>query len=272
MKQTIFKFSYCLIFTFVFSSCQKVIEVNLNAAAPQLVVEGSVTDQSGPYSVKLSQTVNFSDANVFPAASGAQIIISDNAGNSETLTEISSGYYNSSALQGVAGRTYNMSITFKGKNYTASSTMPAPVKIDSITVDTSSNGGFGGGFGKKKSVTINVQFKDTAGIANYYRLVETVNGIQKNDVSIVSDNLQDGSVINRSLSRRDTTIHAGDVVQVQLQSIDKNVYEYFRTLNLLAGGAGAQSASPANPTSNINNSALGYFSAYSVTSKSIVVP
>ena len=272
MKQYIFKIFSWLILTVVFSSCQKVINIDLNSAAPQLVVEGNISDQPGPYTVKLSQTVNFSDDNVFPAASGAQVIVSDNAGNSETLSEITPGNYTTSVLQGTAGRTYNMSITFKGKNYTATSTMPFAVKIDTITVDTSSHGGFGGGFGKTKSIKISAQFKDTAGIANYYRLVETVNGIQKNNIYIVSDYLQDGAVISRNVSTRDTTIHSGDAVTVSLQSIDKNVYEYFRTLNLLIGPAGAQSASPANPTSNINNGALGYFSAYAVRSKSIVIP
>jgi hypothetical protein len=48
-----------------------------------------------------------------------------------------------------------------------------------------------------------------------------------------------------------------------LQSIDKGVYDYFRT----AGNDGNQSASPSNPISNIDNEALGYFNACAVTKK-----
>jgi hypothetical protein len=36
-------------------SCTKVINVNLNSAAPDIVIEGNVNDGPGPYQVKLSQ-------------------------------------------------------------------------------------------------------------------------------------------------------------------------------------------------------------------------
>ncbi|HSZ26237.1 MAG TPA: DUF4249 family protein, partial [Cytophagaceae bacterium] len=104
-----------LIIVSLSSACQKVINVDLNDASPQLVIIGTVTDQSGPYSVSLSQTVNFSDDNIFPPVSGAQVIISDNVGNSETLTETTPGTYKTSLLQGVTGRTYSLSVTSNGK-------------------------------------------------------------------------------------------------------------------------------------------------------------
>jgi len=65
----------------------------------------------------------------------------------------------------------------------------------------------------------------------------------------------------------DNKLEAGDEVTIWLESVDKYVYEYFRT----ESSEGWQSASPANPTSNISNGALGYFNACSVRTISIIV-
>jgi hypothetical protein len=264
-------FVVILIMISITYSCQKVINVDLNDAAPQLVIIGTVTDQPGPYTVTLSQTVNFSDDNVFPAVSGAKVIISDNVGNTETLVETSSGNYTSSTIQGVAGRTYSISVTSNGKNYNAISTMPSAVAIDSLTIDSTSSKG--GGFGKSKTgnKSVNVLFKDPLGVANYYRFVEIVNGIQKNDFFITSDKFKDGANINYNISIRDSTLYSGDSVTVILQSIDVNVYEYFRTLIQTSTGSGLQTSTPGNPTTNLSNNALGYFSAGSVRSKKILI-
>ena len=59
----------------------------------------------------------------------------------------------------------------------------------------------------------------------------------------------------------------GDIVTVWLESVDKGVYDYFRT----AGREDGQSASPSNPVSNISNGALGYFSASAVRKISLTV-
>jgi len=259
-----------LIMIGITSACQKVINIDLNSAAPQIVIIGTVTDQTGPYTVTLSQTVNFSDDNIFPAVSGAKVIISDNVGNAETLVETSAGNYTSSTIQGVAGRTYSISVTSNGKSYNAISTMPSAVAIDSLTIDsTGSKGGFGKSGTKNKSV--NVLFRDPSGVANYYRFVEIVNGIQKNDFFITSDKFKDGANVNYNISIRDSTLYSGDSVTVILQSIDVNVYEYFRTLLQTSTGSGLQTSTPGNPTTNLSNNALGYFSACAVRSKKILI-
>jgi hypothetical protein len=52
-------------------------------------------------------------------------------------------------------------------------------------------------------------------------------------------------------------------------SVDQGVYTYFYTLNQ---NTGRNSGAPANPVSNITNGALGYFNAYSVTTKKFIYP
>jgi hypothetical protein len=54
-----------------------------------------------------------------------------------------------------------------------------------------------------------------------------------------------------------------DTIQMQLDAIDKPVYDYFNTLQ--QSTLSQTTAAPANPISNFSNGALGYFSAYSPT-------
>ena len=279
-KYNVQRTCYLLLVTCYFSSCTKVINVDLNSASPNIVVDAEITDQPGPYTVNLTQTVNFSDNNIFPVLNGATVIISDNAGNSETLTETSPGNYTSSHLQGADGRTYKISITSNEKNYTAISTMPVGVPLDSVIADTSSHhggGGFGGGGGTAPiapSVTVRAVFTDPKGITNYYRLIEYVNRVPNySTIAIVSDLGQDGSQITETVVRRDTSIHIGDTVNVVLESIDANVYEYYRTLKQVTKSqTGIQTSVPGNPTTNLSNNALGFFSAYAVRSKYVIAP
>ncbi len=275
-------FSLLLMACCVFTACTKVINVDLNSANPDIVVDAEVTDSVTSYTVNLTQTVNFSDNNIFPVVNGATVVIRDNAGNSETLAETSPGNYITSHLQGVDGRTYYLSITSNGKKYTATSTMPYGVALDSVIADTTSHrggGGFGGHGGGSTTpavpnVTVRAVFTDPKGVANYYRLIEYVNRVPNyNNIAIVSDQGQDGSQITENVVRRDTSIHAGDTVKVVLESIDANVYEYYRTLKQVTKAQnGIQTTVPGNPTTNLSNNALGFFSAYAVRSKYVIAP
>jgi hypothetical protein len=269
MKKHILFFSIILPSVLSISSCTEVVDINLNKAAPKLIIEGSVSDQPSDCYVKLSKTVNFDEPNNFPKVTGALVKISDNFGNTDLFTEKSAGFYTSLSFQGFAGREYTLSITAEGKTYTSTSVMPDPVKIDSIWQDKYVMGNFGGG-GTIKYVKI--QFKDPEGKNNYYRFVQTINGTEYNDIIIDNDQLRDGNNITQEIVRIDPRLKTGDNITMELQTIDKNVFSYFAQLNQISGhGFGGQSASPANPISNFNNGALGYFSAYSVRSKRIVI-
>ena len=109
-------FPYFLI-SMLFISCEKVVYIDLNTSDPHPVVEANITNQAGPYTVKLSRSVNYYDANIFPAITDATVTISDNSGNSEILKQTSDGIYQTSTTQGIPGRTYSLKILFNGKEY-----------------------------------------------------------------------------------------------------------------------------------------------------------
>ena len=246
-------------------SCEKVVSIDLNSSSPHIVIEATISDQAGPYIVQLSQTVNFDQTNTFPPVSGAKIILSDNAGNLDSLIETLPGNYKTSTIQGVPGRTYTLTVNTGGNKYVAVSTMPPPVNIDSLSVQIET-------FGRNQTKYINVNFQDSANVKNYYRFVEVRNGIVQKFTFLYDDRLQDGGSITSSLFADEDTLNTGDNVLVLLQCIDKNVYNYFRTIRQASGNGGPQAASPANPISNFSNNALGYFNACAVRAKLIVIP
>lgn len=248
-------------------SCQRIISVDLNSSSPKIVIEGNISDQLGPCTVKISQTVNFDQTNNFPPVTGAVVIISDNLRNVDTLSETSPGIYTTSSLHGIPGRTYTLNVSVNRNDYSAVSTMPEPVNINALTIGSAPSG-------KKKAVYVN--FNDPAGIKNYYRFVEIINGVQQNYIFLTSDLSQDGASITSILFTEDDNyvLTQGDSVEVLLLSIDDGTYEYFRSLNQITrnGKLGIRTATPTNPVSNVSNGALGYFSAYSIRSGNIVVP
>ena len=250
-----------------FGGCQKVISVHLNPGATQYVIEGVVTDQPGGSSVAISQTKDFSGNNTFAGVSGATVTIENN-GTSYPLSETSPGVYTTGALTGVPGNTYNMKVVLNGGSYTATSTMPnSIVGIDSIYVSN-------GFLTDKRYVT--VVYTDPAGIPNYYRWVQYVNGRKEKTNFFGNDEFTDGLRIKDQLDFNNDTndpnrdIRTGDSVRIDMINIDSTVYQYWFALQQNADGSG-RSASPANPTGNIAGGCLGYFSAQGVRTRSILV-
>ncbi|MDO6430478.1 DUF4249 domain-containing protein [Flavitalea sp. BT771] len=243
-------------------SCKKEVKLNLDDAGPHIVIQGEITDASGPYIVKINQSVSFGSENSFPAVSGASIKISDNEGHADSLTESSPGVYATQSLQGKPGNTYTMSVQLLDSLYTATSTMPYPVVLDSITFRKA------GAFGNKNIRAV-PNFQDPPGIKNYYLFNEYLNGLLvTKDIFVFDDRLSDGRYFSRDLRNSDETLHEGDSLEVQMYCIDEPVFNYFNQLDEAGGRGGAfnTAASPANPVSNISNGALGYFSAHTFRS------
>ena len=249
---------------FTLFSCTKVINVNLNNANPNIVIEGIISDAPGPYQVKLTQTVNFSDPNIFPPVTGATVKITDSElGITDLLKESVPGtYVTQKLLQGLTGHTYQLNVLSNGQEYTASSTMPGKVNLDSVTFSTTNI------FGTKSTSAI-ANFQDPAGEANYYTFTEYVNGQAVNQTFNFSDRLSDGKYIRRQLFNDSSYINPGDQVSIEMHCVDNSVWQYFNTLGQ-ARGNNSQAITPANPLSNISNNALGYFSAQTVQSLSLI--
>jgi len=249
----------------LFSSCEEVIDLDLETALPQLMVEGNITDGAGPYLVKLSKTGAYFGNQNYEQVRDATVVLTDNTGQQkETLAEISPGNYQTSTLQGVAGRTYILTITTAGKTYTAQSTMPYPVPLDSLGLEYVESGFDEDAAGNTKGYEVKAHFQDPLGIKNYYRFKLYLNNEYKyKEIYLQDDDLSDGKKIAYELEANYAQV--GQRVRVEMLGIDKATYNYYNTLsNIIGGDNGFIDAVPDNPKSNLSNGALGYFAAYSI--------
>ncbi len=245
-------------------ACNKVININLNDAAPQLVIQGSVSNAAGLTTVTISRTINYSLDNVFPTVSNAAVTITDSTvGTTATLAETTAGTYQTSVLQGVPGHTYLLKVLVAGKTYTSSSTMPKAVNLDSITFQI--NSGFG-----QTLINPMPNFQDPPSINNNYQFIQSINNRVTKKIFVFDDRLSDGKYIARQIFNDSAYIQLKDTVQLEMRCLDNNVYEYFKQLSGLDPTNG-QPTAPANPNSNIVGGSLGYFSAHTSQKKKVIV-
>lgn len=264
-------FKYYILIAFLllfFSSCTKVIDLKLSNASGKLVIEGNITNGSGPQVFTINTNVPFTNTNTYPPVTGATVTVNDQSGNSYLFTEGPSGTYTNSQLIGVPGNTYTMKVLTNGTTYAAVSTMPQVVILDSLG---SKNEAISSGSNPKKQIT--VYYHDPAGVANQYRFVEYVNGVQVKNVFVANDQFNDGLATNmvlRSDGGDDNAIHAGDTVTVEMQCIDHPIYLYWLTLAQQSQVGPGGSVTPSDPPTNITPVSLGYFSAHTTQTKTIV--
>lgn len=246
--------SVCMLF--ILTGCKKVIEVNLNDAAPQIVVEGNIYNTPGPYSIRVSKTINYSANNQFPPVSGAKVLVKDiTDGFTDTLTEFNPGLYTTKKLQGISGHEYQLQLTVGAQNYTANTLLPQPVPFDSVSFEKIARPG-----GRLDYYAV-VNYQDPPGVANYYQFKLIVNGRMIDNTFAFEDRLSDGRYVSRTLRTDSTYISVGDSVSVIMNHMGKEGFQYYSTFFQVTGNGSLQSISPANPISNVSNKALGYFLA-----------
>ncbi|HEX9006374.1 MAG TPA: DUF4249 domain-containing protein [Bacteroidota bacterium] len=256
----------------ILAGCQKVVSVDLNQSNPQVVIEGVITDHPGPYTVTVEKTGDyFTPGLTFPPVADATVVVTDNAGTVDTLRHTTGGTYQSTRLAGAPGRTYMLKVTAEGKEYDAMSSMPFRVRIDTLYTTPLVE------FDGDRGYNIMVVFTDPPGTPNWYRIeahtttvaADSLNGRQ---FILFRDNFTNGAQTTFRI-RAARRVHAGDTLTVRLCSIDKATYDYYRTVNdVIQSDRSPLSVAPGNPSSNITNGSLGYFTAYAVDSATVILP
>jgi hypothetical protein len=193
------------------------------------------------------------------------VVITDNTGLIDSLTEITSGtYVTDPSWQGQPGNSYTITVTDSSGVFTALSTMPQPVTLDSL--------GFGQvSRGNQSIIEAIPYFQDPPGVANYYQFTEAINGTPLDKIFIFDDRLSDGKYIHQPLNDDSVHLHVDDQLTFNMYSIDKNVFQYFSELEQLLEANPFNEATPANPDTNWSGGALGYFSAHTVQTRLAIV-
>jgi hypothetical protein len=173
--------------------------------------------------------------------------------------------YTTTTITGIPKHTYLLSVSAEGKQYTASSTMPGTVALDSVTFAENTD------FNNKKEINAVVNFRDPSAAGNYYQFTERLNGKLVPNIFVFEDRLSNGRYIEQPLFNDSAYLKKGDTLSLSMFCVDKNMYNYFFTLLNVTGNNNFQSATPANPITNISNGALGYFSAHTVNKTKLIV-
>jgi hypothetical protein len=105
-------------FVLMLDSCIEPFNIELSTSESLLVVDGMITDQPGPYYVRLFRSAPLDDQLSAPNwVKAATILMVDDQGNSEKLTEATPGNYQTqgNSFRGVVGRTYHIEITLNNE-------------------------------------------------------------------------------------------------------------------------------------------------------------
>jgi hypothetical protein len=264
MKAILIFFSLFILLT----SCEDVIEIELNYMEPKLVIEGVITDFDNQCIIKLSKTADYFNQKTNPVVSDADITLTDDEGTIVNFTEIEPGIYSEASVQAKPNINYTLTIISEGHEYEAKATIPQKVNIDSLTFKYNSESIF-----YEVGNVVTCHFSDPGEFHNFYRLkTYNINDSThaRSSEDIYSDDMFNGNKVELPWSY--DVFQESDTVVVELYTLDVQTYEYYKTLFPISGGDEMSSiTTPANPNSNIKNGALGYFGAYTVSRDTIVI-
>ena len=163
-----------IILLFILSSCLEEVQIPTRLESAKLVVEGRITNEKPPYTVRLSYSGNqiyATDINLNLAVTGARVVIVDDMGDSTVLRPsfTEKGIYRTSDPNyiGKIGRSYSLKIDLKdGESYQSKpEKLTYCPPIDSLygiyedIINTSYPDGY----------RVYLDFKDPADTKNFYR-------------------------------------------------------------------------------------------------------
>ncbi len=265
-----------LISQFFTFGCKDVITVDLNSADPSTVIEASIIESDSESRVIITKSTDFYNPGVYEKVSDAIIIVNDSEGNSFEFNETIDGVYENRVISGKSGIEYSIEVVSEGITYDAVSNMPNKLILDSLGLAEAPQRPNS----KEESFRfyLHLYFQDQLEIDDYCRIKLYSNGVPLDGFNLYEDKLTDGNYIDYRLlvSNEHGNVKLGDVMRVELMSIDQAAFEYYKTANSVNAsnsgrGPSSTSAAPANPVTNWSNNALGFFSAYAVSSSSIEI-
>lgn len=170
----------------ILSACTDIIQILDESTRNEiLVVEGEITDKPGPYIVKLSTTTSLDGLGSNTLGRGARVIIEDDIGTEEILTEITPGVYqtNIGGIQGQIGRSYKVRVTLvDGEEYQSTfERMPEPVKIFSLNAKFVDERIKSSGVPRRRiGHMLSAQLVKEIGVQKYFQF--KVEGIQESEI------------------------------------------------------------------------------------------
>jgi len=272
------------------TACETVIDTKLDTGPIQLAVDGTLTDQPGPQTIRLTQTAAYFDNGKAPVASGATVTVIDNTGRTFAFTDPDNdGYYvwtpGAKDTLGRVGNTYRLGIQYQGETYSAVSKMNRVPVIDSLIFRKEKINPLS----KTEGYQAEFYARDFAGAKDYYRIKFYRNGTLQNkpgniitleDASFSGSANTDGLVFIRPFRQSvnpDSLYALNDVVKVELLSLTPEAFLFWQQFQQAITNGGLFATPPANVPTNIVNAnaagkqAVGFFITSAIRSRTVTV-
>ncbi|MCE7056427.1 DUF4249 domain-containing protein [Algoriphagus sp. AGSA1] len=253
------------------TSCEDVIDVNLNTAEPRLVIDANISWAKGTdgsqQTIRLSTTADYYAAEV-PPVSGAEVLIANSSGEEFHFVETSeAGRYDCGNFVPVIGEEYRLTIINNGHTYTASEKLIEMPEISAVEQD-------GVSFFGNEWIRIKVYYPDNGEEGNFYLSEVNTAFLATPTRTLIDNELSQGNRIQVDFMHED--LEVGNEVTFRIGGISRRFFHYMTLLEEVTSG-GAFSTPPANIRGNIVNQtdgseyALGYFRLSEVEVISYVV-
>ncbi|GEP51314.1 hypothetical protein FNO01nite_19860 [Flavobacterium noncentrifugens] len=253
-----------LLFTAAFfTGCEDVVNVDLDEAAPRLVVDAAINWQKGTagneQKIKLSTSTGYYDSNI-PTVSGAVVNIKNSLGTTFDFIETvpNSGEYICSTFVPQINETYTLTVISNGQTLTATETLKPVPPIDKIEQETKP------GFGDEgDAIEVKVYFTDNGFARDFYMLRFKSSRKAIPEFNIEDDEFFQGNQVFGLY--RDSDLEPGDNLDITLYGISERYGNYMNILLGIADGGGPFSVPPATLRSNLvnqtnfDNYVFGYF-------------
>jgi hypothetical protein len=267
---------FFLIITFGFG-CEEVVTLDINQAAPKLVIDGLITNEDTTHFVRITKSGDFYGSggkNVMDAI----VEVRDNLGNIFSYTHNPEGYdslngyyFSDQQFAGKEQRIYNLSVTVESQIFTASDTLRPITTIDSLSIQVDSRAA-DDPESEGEIYQVLLYAKEPQETVDFYYFK-----FYRNNIIEVTDNnvyVFDDRLLGNSLNGLPSPIlfKQGELAAVEIYSLTREQFVYFMDLaNILNSDGGMFSPPPANPRSNISGGALGLFQVSGISKASILI-
>ena len=248
------------------SSCRDEVILDLNTIGPVVVIEGKISNDSVPLSVRVTTTADYYSLTI-PIVTDAFVTIGDNAGTIDTLYHDSAGYYYSKYIHPCkVGNTYTLNVKYKDKTYTASEQCRFQLPIDSIKVIYSPNRPF-----FPAGYYLWEWAGEKPGIGDCYQWDLYRNDTLLNDDFYFTndDQLVDGQYLASDFP---FPYKLNDRLVLEQYAISRQYFNYLNAVQSQTNRDGSPfSAPPSNIGGNVSNGAMGYFAVRNLDRKKLTV-
>ena len=252
-----------VLFMFLFSNCEKVIDVDVPSIPPKLVIDAAfeVNFDENPVTantiVRLSLSADYFDTSI-PTVTNATVFVtnlSNNAVINFSDNNLDSEYEPNTAFIPEENVEYELTVIYENETYVGKATRVKSVVLDNITQGDETL--FSG-----DETEIEVEFTDDGTREDYY-LFDFSNDIY----FALEDRFFNGAVYNFSYFYEEDDIELPATVDVKMSGITEEYFTYFR---ILIEQGGQDGGSPFEPipslllgnmvnTTDRDNFPLGYF-------------